>query len=101
MRIDTNELFNFEYVSDEVTIETNEKTYHKIINELLRYIEEVKRKDKTVSLFDIILDFSFKSGYGFDVISDVIQEDEYFKEFIKTEIEVNSNNLNNLEWWFN
>lgn len=98
MRIDTNELLNFEYVSDEVTIETNEETYHKIINELLRYIEEVKRKDKTVSLFDIILDFSFKSGYEFDVISDVIQEDEYFKEFIKTEIEVNSNNLNNLEW---
>ena len=40
MRIDTNELFNFEYVSDEVTIETNEKTYHKIITNCLDILKK-------------------------------------------------------------
>jgi hypothetical protein len=67
--------------------ELNEKNlqeqYPYLINAVLSYIEEIKLKNKSASLIEIIMDFSLKNSISLEMIGDAIASDVYFKSFIE------------------
>jgi hypothetical protein len=63
--------------------------YPYIVQEVMKHIEEVKKTDNEISLFDIILDFCFKRDLQVELVGDAIQSDIYFKSFIEKDCAVN------------
>lgn len=61
--------------------------YPFLINDILKYIEEMKKIDESLSLTEIIVNYSFKKKIDLKLIGDAISEDEYFKQFIKKDSE--------------
>ena len=50
--------------------------------------DNIKKTDKSISLLDIIIDFSFKRDISVECIGDAISEDVYFKSFIEKDFEM-------------
>lgn len=59
--------------------------YSKIINELLIYICETRKKSKDAYLFDIIYDFCFKKHLDFEEVGDAVRNDVYLSELVLDE----------------
>ena len=64
-----------------------DEAYPFLINNILEYIEEMKKEDDTLSLIEIIVNYSFKNKIDLKLIGDAISEDEYFKQFIQKDSE--------------
>lgn len=62
--------------------------YPFLVNDLMQYIEKTKKNERTVSLMDIILDYSMKKDISVEMIGDAIASDEYFKSFIEKDCEM-------------
>jgi hypothetical protein len=76
-----------EYMMEEGKIDISEEQYPYLINDIIKYIDEIKKNDKSAVLIDIILDYTFKNGIDISAISDAITSDEYFKSFIEKDCE--------------
>ena len=63
------------------------EAYPFLINNILEYIEEMKKEDESLSLIEIIVNYSFKNKIDLKLIGDAISEDEYFKQFIEKDSE--------------
>ena len=61
-----------------------EKTYPKIVSEVMEYIIE-KKKDSSVAMIDLIHDYCIQSGNSIEHVGDAIQNDVYFKSFIESD----------------
>jgi len=75
--------------------------YPLLINKVIKYIEKVKRKEKNISMSDIIIDFSIKKNIDIDLLGDAISTDAYLKSYIEKDCEVFRifrSNINNDEW---
>jgi len=72
-----------------ININDVETAYPIIVQEVMKYIEEVKKTDSETSLFDIILDFCFKKELEIELVGDAIQSDVYFKTFIEKDCQMN------------
>jgi len=66
-----------------------ETAYPIIVKEVMKYIEEIKKTDKTSSLIDIVMDFCIKSELQVELVGDAIANDEYFKSFIEKDCSTN------------
>lgn len=60
----------------------NEEDYPFLIQELMIYIENIKKKDQSLTLIDIIEDYGLKYKIDMDTLGDAIANDTYFKAFI-------------------
>ena len=65
-----------------------EDTYPFIVNDIIKYIDDVKSFDKTTNLIDIIMDYSLKKNIEPELIGDAIMTDVYFKSFIEKDCEL-------------
>ena len=63
--------------------------YPFLVNDVLKYIEEIKISDnyENESLIEIIVQYSLNNKIDIRLIGDAISEDEYFKSFIKSDCE--------------
>ncbi len=61
---------------------TIESEYPSILNKLLKYIVNIKEKDKDICILDIVLEYCMKEGQELELIGDVISTDEYLKKCI-------------------
>lgn len=62
--------------------------YPFLINDVMKYIEYVKKSGSKVALLDIIMDYSLKHDISVEMIGDAISSDEYFKSFIEKDCEL-------------
>ena len=60
-----------------------EETYPFLLMEVMEYIKEVKMKDRSVPIIEIIVDFSKKQHIDLAMLGDAITDDDYFKTFIE------------------
>jgi hypothetical protein len=67
-----------------------EDDYPFIIRDLMAFIEKTKSVERSTSLIDIIVGFSFKHGIDVEIVGDAIADDEYFKSFIQKDCEVHN-----------
>jgi hypothetical protein len=72
-------------MSSESSITAVDIKYSKIVNKLLKYICEVRRKSKDALLFDIIYDFCFKHHLDFEEVGDAVRNDVYLSELVLDE----------------
>lgn len=75
--------------------------YSSLINTLLKYIKEVKIKDKTLSYMDIIMDYALKQNIELEYIGDAISTDVYFKALFEKDLEKTKyikQDKNNADW---
>lgn len=63
--------------------------YSKIVNQLLKYICETRKKSKDILLFDIIYDFCFKYHLDFEEVGDAVRNDVYLSELVLDECRLN------------
>ena len=70
--------------SKSLIMETDMK-YSLIVNELLKYICEMRKREKNMSLFDITYDFCFKNNYDCEEVGDAIRNDVYLSDLILDE----------------
>lgn len=62
--------------------------YPFLVNDIMKYIEKIKKDEKSISLMDIMLDYSMKKDISVEMIGDAIASDEYFKSFIEKDCEM-------------
>jgi len=62
--------------------------YPFLINDILKYIDHMKKIDNSIPLFDIIIEYAFKYEIDIDLIGDAISNDVYFKSFIEKDCKV-------------
>ena len=68
--------------------ENLEEKYPFIINELMEFIIEVKKRDnEQSSLIDIIMEYCLKKDLDIEMFGDAIRDDIYFMSFIEKDIE--------------
>lgn len=75
--------------------------YANMIKDCLDYILSVKKENITEGIIDIVLDFCFKNDIDPSEMGDAISQDEYFKQLIKvndTVISEEESNLDLDEW---
>lgn len=78
-----------------------EDDYPFIVQEVMKYINEIKATDNEISLVDIIMDFCFKNELEIELVGDAISSDVYFKSFIEKDCQMHrifltdSNELDN------
>jgi hypothetical protein len=77
-----------EYMMEDGKLDIAEDQYPYLINDIIKYIDQIKKRDKNAVLIDIILDYTFKKGIDIAAIGDAITSDEYFKSFIEKDCEV-------------
>lgn len=61
--------------------------YPLLLNNLLKYIKNVKTKDNSLSFMDVIMDYSLKNNIELEYIGDAISSDEYFKALLQKDLE--------------
>jgi hypothetical protein len=57
--------------------------YPFLVNEVMKYISEMKVEDPSLSLIDIIFNYCFKFNLDVELVGDAINSDVYFKSFIE------------------
>lgn len=72
--------------------------YPQLINDLLYHIDNIKSKDPSSSLIDIVMDFSFTKNIDIEAVSDAINSDDYLKSFIQKDCEFRGIVRNNSDW---
>ena len=60
-----------------------EETYPFVVNDIMKYIEEIKTNDRKANLLDIIMDYSLKFDVELELLGDAIAGDVYLKSFIE------------------
>ena len=65
-----------------------EEEYPFLVNEVMKHIELVKKKDPSAALLDIIYDFAFRNDIEPELVGDAISADVYFKSFIQKDCEM-------------
>ena len=83
-------LLQKETIEDNAIIES--KAYPMILNTLLKYIISIKEQDKETSIMDLILEFSMRNSLDIELIGDAISTDEYFKNILTKDLEMNNYN---------
>ena len=94
-------LTNLEKENIEATAALESKAYPVLINTLLKYIINIKEKDKETSIMDLILEFSMRNSLDIELIGDAISTDEYFKNILTKDLEMtnyNSVKAQNNDW---
>lgn len=56
-----------------------------VLKQLMEYIDNVKSKDRTAPIMDIIMHFAFKNNHDIEVLGDIISSDHYLKSFIESD----------------
>jgi hypothetical protein len=77
------------------------KTYPVLLNTLLKYIISKKEKDRETSIMDLILEYGMRNSLDIELIGDAISTDEYFKNIITKDLEINNYNsvkIQNNDW---
>lgn len=88
-----------ECIKENAIIEST--TYPVLINKLLKYIIYIKEQDKETSIMDLILEFSMRNSLDIELIGDAISTDEYLKNIISKDLEMNNYNsvkIQNNDW---
>lgn len=86
-------------IEDNADLES--KAYPVLLNTLLKYIISIKEKDKETSIMDLILEFSMRNSLDIELIGDAISTDEYFKNILTKDLEMNNYNyvkVQNNDW---
>ena len=78
---------NEEYLIGIGNKDFTEDDYPFVVRNIIEYIDDIKKEEKHMSLLDIIIDYSFKTGIDLQVIGDAIASDVYFKSFIEKDCE--------------
>lgn len=78
------------HIDDNAAIES--KAYPVLLNTLLKYIISIKEQDKETSIMDLILEFSMRNSIDIELIGDAISTDEYLKNIISKDLEMNNYN---------
>ena len=76
-----------EYMMESGDTSTSEEQYPFLVNDIIAYIDEIKKNDKTSALIDIIMDYAFKHGIDVEAVGDAVSSDVYFKSFIEKDCE--------------
>lgn len=69
---------------------TEQEVYPILLNKLLKYIIKVKEVDKEISIMDLLLEYSMRNSLDLELIGDAISTDEYFKNIVQKDMEVNN-----------
>ena len=69
---------------------TEQEVYPILLNKLLKYIIKVKEVDKEISIMDLLLEYSMRNSLELELIGDAISTDEYFKNIVQKDMEVNN-----------
>ena len=69
---------------------TEQEAYPILLNKLLKYIIKVKEVDKEISIMDLLLEYSMRNSLDLELIGDAISTDEYFKNIVQKDMEVNN-----------
>ena len=69
---------------------TEQEVYPILLNKLLKYIIKVKEVDKEISIMDSLLEYSMRNSLELELIGDAISTDEYFKNIVQKDMEVNN-----------
>jgi hypothetical protein len=88
-----------ENIESNATLEA--KTYPVLLNTLLKYIISIKEQDKETSIMDLILEFGMRNSLDIELIGDAISTDEYLKNIISKDLEMNNYNsvkIQNNDW---
>lgn len=88
-----------EHIEDNAAIES--KAYPVLLNTLLKYIINIKEQDKETSIMDLILEFSMRNSLDIELVGDAISTDEYLKNIISKDLEMNNYNsvkIQNNDW---
>jgi len=81
--------------------EYSEKDYPFLVNDIIKYIEKIKRNNKDISMIEIIMDYCFKYNVEVEVAGDAISSDNYFKSYIEKDCELHrffKSKINFEEW---
>lgn len=77
-----------EYMMDHGGEAITEDQYPFLVNDIIAYIDEIKKKEKNSALIDIIMDYAFKNGIDVEAVGDAISGDVYFKSFIEKDCQL-------------
>lgn len=66
------------------------KTYPVLLNTILKYIICKKEADKETSIMDLILEYGMRNSLDIELIGDAISTDEYFKNILTKDLELNN-----------
>ena len=69
---------------------TEQEVYPILLNKLLKYIIKVKEVDKEISIMDLLLEYSMRNSLDLELIGDAISTDEYFKNIVQKDMELNN-----------
>ena len=69
---------------------TEQEVYPILLNKLLKYIIKIKEVDKEISIMDLLLEYSMRNSLELELIGDAISTDEYFKNIVQKDMEVNN-----------
>lgn len=86
---------------DNLSLEEQQSNYPVLLNILLKYIISIKEQDKETSIMDLILEFSMRNSIDIELIGDAISTDEYLKNVIAKDLEMNNYNtvkVQNNDW---
>lgn len=87
-----------EFIAGEIV---DEEHYHILLNDLLKYIVEVKSKqnDEVIPLIDIIKEYAFRRSVSYESLGTAISEDYYLKALLDAETRFNPHSKEILEEW--
>jgi len=77
-----------DYMNIVGSTDIDESKYPYIVNDIMKYINEVKMEGDDLALIDIIMEYSFKTDINVLAVGDAINSDEYFKSFIEKDCEL-------------
>ena len=80
---------------------TEQELYPVLLNKILKYIIKVKESDKETSMLDLILEYSMRNSLDIELIGDAISTDEYFKNILQKDLEMNNYGIEkkvNYDW---
>jgi hypothetical protein len=72
------------------TIKFQEKDYHKEVQKLIEFIIEIKSKDNSLSLLDLLIEYCARNDISEELMGDAISTDVYFKDLIRKDCELHN-----------
>lgn len=69
---------------------TEQELYPVLLNKILKYIIKVKEFDKETSMLDLILEYSMRNSLDIELVGDAISTDDYFKNILQKDLEINN-----------
>lgn len=77
-----------DYMNIEGSADYTEESYPFIVNDIMKFINEIKKDGNDIALIDIIMEYAFKNDISVEAVGDAIGSDEYLKSFIQKDCEL-------------